>query len=1817
MAEKELDLINKVDLRIALASTDEQLESSLKLYLAPLLLKLSSPHAQVRQAIFKIIQNTMTRLTAARTIRLPAVALLAQVKNPKVADGLDASTVRLYSLLFISKAIDRMSPDEKRELVPDVLHDISAFAPGIGARLFSIFCKLISGWKAPEHDSMEYQGLLKDLDFGAHTADEAFVCAKVARFLMLQPNSTPNPIPSPGLNIADVSFFSKDAGITYKTPQEIFLVKRDLMEFLKVGFSSSNLRLPLLVASSDSSSAINDSAEILYRKLNVDLEDEVFVGQLIDLFTGNEQSGTPPVNPVLQEKILSQLTRSVTATKNGNIAKVTNLGLSTSYSKLKQVTIQFIKWISVHSEDSESDASQSMLLFNKNMAQRLKESILNDGWPQALSVPGKSYTATMNQRSSQYEALCNILKVSPGLFLDEFTYLEFLFDSLEGESVDLRSTIQEGLSSLKVFLPKLSAEGKNQLKELGTKYLSSDSPKNDNIHSCRFMILKFINCCFPFNDCEARYLNVLGTAKTNRPETIEEATRGLHPHWFNITQSSNTNEFKSTLELLGQGNVVVFPNFEVLVQLIDERIKDASSSSIIFKAMGQAIEFVIQTLVMESIKGKSTVIVADEDWSVRLDKAIEVDTKVRQCLKHEIERLSASGGNSFTTLLNIIFSAFEGQYSDFSYVDKQITFESTFWKLLSLSSSTIVAGLSHLVEPFLKVLADRTLADLSLSQVARSASIIASHPVHSSDTVRALLMRLITADLPPHKSRANILVTGHLFSRLAFRQRLDAIDEELFKVFGAKLLVCLEDFSSYYQSLECIGEMAKYGLLGPELSYLDSDFLTKVVDIITPKVKKSDERTVLALSYISLAFKKNGASDSLTDFEQLIYDTHISKQTEYLFTSGEALSILAAGWDSSVLERSIDIQGESVTYIPRSTERLPVLLNTILKSCANTKPSLRKAGCIWLLSVVDFCSSSPVIKEHAAKIHLAFMKFLADRDELVQESASRGLSIVYDLGDVELKDSLVKGLLKSFTDKNSTSKLVSGTVDEDTELFDKDLLKTNDGSVSTYRDVLNLASDVGDPSLVYKFMSLAKSSTLWTSRKGMAFGLGSIMSKTSLDDMMAKNKSLATRLIPKLYRYKYDPSTSVSTSMNQIWNVLVTDSSKTIKAHFSDILDELLKGMGNKEWRVRQASTTAMNDLLNVVEFSVYEPRLEDIWNMSFRVLDDIKESVRKEASKVTRLLANILTNSRQQGGGLDKLIPFLLGNKGLLSEAEDIRSFALDTIFKLIKSNNKNIKQYIPILLENFIGLMSTLEPEIINYLVLNADKYNLKNNDIDARRLQSLGQSPMMDAIEKLIDQLDYEIMEESVKVIINSVKRSVGLPSKVCGSKVLVSLVNKKYEFTKPYGNRLIKAAMGQITNKNDTISSSYAISVGYLSRLSSVDVLVQYGQKLKGLYFESGDERNRLVAAIASESFSKYSNEKFESVAAEFLPLTFIGMNDIDKEVAKVFEKQWIENTSGSNVLKLYLAEVIDLMSSYIKSQNYQIRQNLAKSVVKLTNDINDFNGLSNNLIMKIFDSLIESCKGKSWQGKEQILEALVNYSIKLDSVLQQNDDLLQTISNVVLTEGKRKNKDYQRHALKTMGVFLHKFPNEELTEVYLEFMEQIINDEYEEDDSDEEDNMDVDNRSKKRINNSMNNKLEEEKIVYISNLFEAFSRASPSKEMFSLMSKSILKLLNDDNKFEITWRSKVCGNECFSRVITELGETEFEVESLFQIWKKLSEVCSNFNNIENVKVKFIRNSKQFIKYLKNLHYLDKVRAITSALETFNSDSTIIKAELSKS
>lgn len=204
--------------------------------------------------------------------------------------------------------------------------------------------------------------------------------------------------------------------------------------------------------------------------------------------------------------------------------------------------------------------------------------------------------------------------------------------------------------------------------------------------------------------------------------------------------------------------------------------------------------------------------------------------------------------------------------------------------------------------------------------------------------------------------------------------------------------------------------------------------------------------------------------------------------------------------------------------------------------------------------------------------------------------------------------------------------------------------------------------------MIYQFMQLANHNATWNSKLGAAFGLKSI-NKAAKDQM----KPLLEKIVPRLYRYKYDPTPRIQNSMISIWDSVVSDSKETIELYYWAIFEELVTNATNKEWRVRIACCLAIRDLVksnkglrlryhdrqmqavkmdmsdckmdvdpvegtsSQVKMDVdgsdlpLEPDLHKLWKQLFRVMDDVHEGTRNAAEGTAKQLSKVRSISAKQ----------------------------------------------------------------------------------------------------------------------------------------------------------------------------------------------------------------------------------------------------------------------------------------------------------------------------------------------------------------------------------------------------------------------------------------------------------------------------------------------------------------------------------------------------------------------------------------------------------
>ncbi|OJJ02961.1 hypothetical protein ASPVEDRAFT_72741 [Aspergillus versicolor CBS 583.65] len=1645
---RELSLISKVELRIALADTDAKLESLLGTYLPPLLLKLGADSHTVRSKVISVCQHINTRVKAP-AIKLPVAALLKQFKEQKT------QLIRHFDLIYLQQGIDRLGSDARVEILVPLLQGISEIGTSAnqGAVVFNLVLRLLPLLKLPPKGSEDDVKLKTRL--GLSDQDSSFLSHWFSKLLILTPAEKNTPA-CPGLSPAEYKFLNKDVPVTetWDPAQEGGLnlteTKVRVLRFISSGaFNDSERMMPAIISSADSNSRLSDLAEELLKRFTPDLESPDVVQQLYQLYFG---AGTPdgarPARPALQTKLLVFLGKSVKATSNtDSIVQLIEDGLLSDSarssqglqaSKLRTQIFNFTTW--VVRMGSPDDLRQ---LAPKVIA-GLMDFIRSQGWP-SPGASGQRLPATdLSLRALAYESIGIIVPKADLQFnsghetVSYFELIKWLFTSLscDDSGPQFFVSIEQALGSiLNSSIDVASAESQKELSHFLLSQMRTYPGNDDEETGCRivrgpqYAAVRFTNRFLPFSNVVGRWIDLMAVAggTDKRQEISEEGKKGLHPYWYRLLNP--TQENKPIAASFGSGGEATswfdFPSFIEATNFLLFTVVPGNHEFGVFsgryrESFAPAMTFLRNILFWKSLLAAGFDMEIEQDWESKLDLMLASDEKARAALRQHMRSNDQELVGMFlqSTLMGLVDPYREGRRQCGEH----------FVSICSLAANNSV---EWLLPQTLSLKGTLSSNDQDAQNTAaRAIGILASHPAFSREDLAALMTEL-SATLGSWESavgdkvlkvRGAILGLCFVFSRLAFRGTIEKVPETQVDQFVRVLLSIIEASrdSLLRQAAEtAIGQLSLSGLLSPT-TFSDTEW-EAIKDKLIKDAKAESNVAITAIGLLLLTFPRD-----VPLFDQLfeaLTGLHELRSPEIHFTVGEALGNAVAGWDSKSLVPNFDVDAK----FPENKTPISVLADAcdkLITNCRAPKPSLRKASAIWLLCLVKNCGHMKEIQSRLRKCQITFASLLSDRDEMVQETGAQGLSLVYEMGDQALKDDLVRDLVDSFT--ASSANLGGGKVDENTELFEPGALPTGGGSsVNTYKDIMNLASEAGDPTLVYRFMSLASNNALWTSRAAFSkIGISSIFSDSSINGYLAKNP----KIYPKLFRYRFDPNPNVQRSMNTIWLALVKDPNAVIGAHFDEIISDLLKSMlAGREWRMRQASCTAIADLIQGRQPEVYAKYVDEIFTKAFKLVDDIKESVRTAALKLCQTITGSVIRTLEVSDPdtkrvktmLESTIPFLLSDKGMESSVQEVQGFALGALIQMIKKGpGSSLRPFVPSIMEQFLNCLSSLEPQAVNYVHLNADKYGLTGQEIDKMRLSSIRTSPMMEVIERyLIDMLDDASMKEFAAKLEGVIRSAVGLPSKVGCSRVLVLLSMRTVLF-RPYADRFIQILGKYVVDRNDTVSASYCSSIGYLMRLASDDRILRTIEYAKTLYLTAEDANQRAISAEILHSSSKLSNDRFMTFASTALPFIFVAKHDLDEHVREVFEKTWQDNVGGNRAVSLYIKEITYLVRDNLESARWAIKHTAALAIADAIMSLDSEIDLGTSEY--VWPVLEKALAGKTWDGKENVLKAFVRFASQAKKLWQRQPPLGELMKNITIREAKRNNPAYRPHGLTALG-----------------------------------------------------------------------------------------------------------------------------------------------------------------------------------------------------
>lgn len=1627
--EKELALLNKQEFRIATIDSEAKLSAHLNTFLAPILLKLASEHLSVRNKVISICQHLSVRVKP-QAVQLPVGALIKQLK-----EHLNVPLIVHFDLVYAQQGFKRLKPSEQAILLPVLVKDAALTLSASFERRAAVFHLLLlalNEYKLPakgskEDDEMRAQlGITKE---DADTLSNAF--GKLMLFAGVR-LSTQTIVASPGLSSEDVDFLTLKGDLkTWDPTSDIGLnlsvTKLKVLSFLTSGaFRGEERFLPALFASSDSTSTVAEQGDqvLKYSVSNDSIDNDYIIGRLYSVY--------PQSKPSVQIRLLSYLSRSRLSTQypqlfmniieSGIIAKTDSStgppSVGLEISKLRSAIFGYTRFYLRNASRAElREVSRPLIKLFRTFIQ-------DQGWPTPISGQDLSL------RKAAYEMIGFATKEwAP----EDMELLRWLFTSLRADA----SGNETALSITECMLNQMdSLAGKSVQSEVWQQELALlllDFMHLDEINgvsvpssasvprrNTRYVAVRFANRCLPFANPLARWINILAVAGLpgDQREVQDEGRKGLDPHWFKLW---NSNEQKlgqrSGLKLIANNtdsesqDLMRFPGFEETVKLFfsgENGIINPASAPMENQfgpptsVFAVALQFCRALFLYEALNHAGVRVPIDQDWARKMEAAFLEDSSSRHGIREYIRllydvkpppnyaRLRSDGWNGFHLLLETTFSMLghynAGESSTIHLYGWRLSgVEEMFTQLLPVVPDDIILGaIADRYHALTNVL---SLNDTSVRRTgARAYGILFSVlETPRQDEVKDLKDKLEAVEAWKSATGSQINLThGYIealsfaLSRVILRNRKHQLREETLRLLTVVLEILAQ--SSDLTLLDAaLTAVAQFGMFTDRVNdMIPGNFITELgrISSIGAKIK---EKVIYAMGRVSVRLSEDVATEQelLNRINATLYEFHNLREIEAQFAVGEALCCVASSWDCKPLALEFDVNAAFPATLHRDKTLVRMLERTIA-DCKASKPSLRKASVIWLLCFVQFCGHRPEVQARLPRCQAAFMTCLSDRSDLVQEAASRGLGLVYEKGDQSVKDELVRQLVQSFTGNKSG---MAGQVTADTELFDAGALPTGDGSITTYKDILSLAAEVGNPSLVYQFMSLASNDAIWSGRAAFGkFGLTSIFEDSSMDGYLAENP----KVYAKLYRYRFDPNPNVRRSMDIIWTAIVKDTNRTLDQRFDDIIEDLLGTILGREWRVREACCAAIADLIQGRQFERYEKFYADIWEKCFKVLDDIKETVRVAAVSLFRVLTNILVYNLESGDSspktstamLDQVLPFLLSNTGVNARSDVVKIFSINALIDIIKKANAVVlRPYIPELIERLVGLSTDMEPDQVNYLRQRAAHYETTEQDVDDMRVKAIRMSPFIEAIERCLDVLDEDTLGEMVPSLERAMKSALDLPSKVTCSRIIVSLSTRRRALFKPYADRFLNLLERYVVDRNDTVASAYATATGYVARLASDKQILHIVAFAQNIYCTSENDRERVTSGVLIEAIAKNAKDRFANLASDILPFVYIAKHDNTDAIEELYNNVWEDNTGGSRAVQLYLKEIVALAMRLMDSQRWNLRHAAALAVADTTNTLAEsMDGISEMNGEILWPAIEKALGGKTWDGKGKVVSA---------------------------------------------------------------------------------------------------------------------------------------------------------------------------------------------------------------------------------------------------
>ncbi|XP_071444179.1 proteasome adapter and scaffold protein ECM29-like [Hetaerina americana] len=858
-----------------------------------------------------------------------------------------------------------------------------------------------------------------------------------------------------------------------------------------------------------------------------------------------------------------------------------------------------------------------------------------------------------------------------------------------------------------------------------------------------------------------------------------------------------------------------------------------------------------------------------------------------------------------------------------------------------------------------------------------------------------------------------------------------------------------------------------------------------------PKISsKVKEEAAKAAGYLCVGQKFSHRRDIINIFFDMARDT---KDIEVHNCIGKAIICCVLGPHCTASLDPWRTRGDMISPIDTQDgsykEDLRWVLNELLTRLSkDTHPNSRVALSVWLLELLGSFSKEEEMQKRLIEVQRALVDLLMEKNHAAYHAA-KGLITLYSSSEgEEQKKQLVQQLHYDILSTRSTDNSGSGSVSN---------------HISTYRELCALATTLEHPELMYHFLELINSGSAGSLKSSERFSskssaLGKEGTKGLIDDI--------PKLLPIIYRGLFHPNPNLKACMEDIWYNLVQDQKKIVDEYHEKIINDITENLTTGSWGDRfscchalsnilqpdgisgpsalsepstslnspgmssnasstgvattslespsSSSSLAVNPDSNTISLlpgvtslpkflnqSLIEKLLPPLWAKLFLVMDELHDSTRRAATSTARLLAKVCIRACDQDQGkaaetaLNVIVNILLDG-GVCSTVNNVKILSLHMVTNLVTTSGVLIKPHLAKLLPALIESMGEIEFAI--------EAAGLTSNT------PIIKDGYARDTIRQCFQYIDGPILEELVPRIVELMKTSVGIGTRIGCAHLITQLCSLQNSEIAPYTGKLLAGLVSGLSGRGGAILGirrAYSSAVAHLVNNAKESSLHKLFAKLKTWYLEKDDEASRAAAAQLIHDVAQRAPEVIRAHSSEVMPLAFIAMHGEktleSKASVELWEEAWAEGTPGTEAgVRTHLEQICELIQFTLDSSSWVMKAQAARAAGTVAAKLGSELGPDHRILL--VKMLTGGLKGRTWTGKESLLSALVPVctSTCLDSFpdeLKTDGKLCNEVIEAVLLEARKKGSSqsvlYRCTALRTLGELLFTLKVDRFADVF--------------------------------------------------------------------------------------------------------------------------------------------------------------------------------------